>query len=215
MTTKNTFSVYRIWSPSSTLEYYGSTTQTLSQRLGGHARNHRKWQAGKYHYVSSFEVLRFPDARIELVEIVDTKLKSILQAREGYYIRNFECVNKNVAGRTQAEWYVDNRETILQKQNTYKATHRAEIAVRDGVKVECPCGTTCEKLHLSVHKKSKKHLEFFAKNPSAVELNLKPPPVDFTKVLCVNCGRSKIECRKLPHAKIPPEGNTDLTATSS
>ena len=162
MTTENIFSVYRIWSPSSTLEYYGSTTQILSQRFGGHARDHRVWQNGKGHYCSSFEIMKFPNARIELVEIVDTKSKQVLRAREGHYIRTNDCVNKNVAGRTQAEWYVDNRETILQKQNTYKATHRAELAARAGVKLECPCGGQHTHGHTSTHKKTQKHRDYLS-----------------------------------------------------
>ena len=129
----------------------------------------------------------------------------------------------NIANPHTQKYYFSHPEAIAQAHEKYRLNNPEVFRVNNqkyrdknkGIKVECPCGTTCEKLHLSVHKKSKKHLEFFAKNPSAVELNLKPPPVDFTKVLCVNCGRSKIECRKLPHAKIPPEGNTDLTATSS
>lgn len=162
MTTKNTFSVYRIWSPSSTLEYYGSTTQILSQRLGGHARNHRKWQAGKYNYVSSFEIMKFSDARIELVEVVDTKSKQVLRAREGHYIRTNDCVNKNVAGRTAAEYHIDNREHELKRMNAYNAAHRDEISARKGIKVECECGGKHTHGNTARHLKSAKHLAYAA-----------------------------------------------------
>ena len=164
MTTKNTFSVYRIWSPSSTLEYYGSTTQILSQRFGGHARNHRKWQAGKYNYVSSFEIMKFSDARIELVEVVDTKSKQVLRAREGHYIRTNDCVNKNVAGRTAAEYHIDNREHELKRINAYNAGHRAEAAA----KIECPCGGKYTHANTSRHKKTAKHLAYIAAQPATI-----------------------------------------------
>jgi len=162
MTTENTFSVYRIWSPSSLLEYYGSTTQILSQRFGGHARDLRKWRAGKGRYCSSFEIMKFPDARIELVEIVDTKSKQVLRAREGYYIRTNDCVNKNVAGRTTAEWYIDNREAECKRVNAYDAVHRAEKAAREYVKIECPCGGKHTHGKTAQHKKTAKHQAYAA-----------------------------------------------------
>jgi hypothetical protein len=141
-TNTKTFSVYRIWAPSSPLQYIGSTTQILSQRLGGHAVNYRRWVAGKYHYVSSFELMKLPDVRIELIEVVVTTSKQVLKAREGHHIRALDCTNKYIAGRTDAEYYVDNRETLLKEMAVYKAAHRVEIAARDSVKHDCPCGSS-------------------------------------------------------------------------
>ena len=166
MTTENDWVVYRLWAPSSPLEYYGSTTQKLSQRLGGHARDLRKWQAGKGHYLTSFEIMKLSDARIELVEVVDTKSKQVLKAREGYYIRTNDCVNKNIAGRTHAEscaaWYTANREAAIKKRTAYNAEHRDEIASHNGLKLECACGGKHTHGHTAAHKKTKKHRAYAA-----------------------------------------------------
>ncbi len=161
-TNTKTFSVYRIWAPSSPLQYIGSTTQKLSQRLGGHAVNYRRWVAGKCHYESSFELMKLPDVRIELIEVVKTTSKQVLQAREGHHIRTLDCVNRHVAGRTDAEYYVDNRETRLKEITAYNALHRAEITARDSVKHDCPCGSSHTHGNTAHHRNTKKHLAYIA-----------------------------------------------------
>ncbi len=134
MTTENNFSVYRIWCPSSPLQYIGSTTQKLSQRFGGHARDYRAWKAGKGHYVSSFELMKLPDVRIEIIEVVDTKSKQVLRAREGHWIRTLECVNKRIEGRSEAQYYLDNREHRIATATVYYEAHREEIKVKQSAR---------------------------------------------------------------------------------
>ena len=151
MATENNFSVYRIWAPTSPLQYIGSTTQTLSQRLGGHARDYRYWVAGKYHYVSSYEIMKLPGVRIELIETVTTTSKQVLHAREGHYIRTLDCVNKSVVGRTKAEY-----------EATRYAAHRVEIAARIGVKYDCQCGGKYTHGAIARHIKTKRHLAHLA-----------------------------------------------------
>ena len=162
MATENNFTVYRIWAPTSPLQYIGSTTQKLSQRLGGHAKDYRRWVAGKFNYVTSFELMKLPGVRIELVETVATQSKQVLKAREGHYIRTLDCVNRCVAGRTGAEWYVDHRETRLEEQATYDAAHRVEIAARSGVRHDCPCGGKHTHGNTLPHRRTQKHLTFVA-----------------------------------------------------
>ena len=162
MTTETNFSVYRIWAPCSPLQYIGSTTQKLSQRLGGHAKSYRSWVAGKHNYVTSFELMKLPGVRIELIETVDTKSKQVLQAKEGYYIRSLDCVNKYVAGRTDAEYYVDHIETRRNEVKAYDAAHRAEKAARQGVKCDCACGRSHQHGDTTRHRRSKHHLTFVA-----------------------------------------------------
>ena len=47
--------------------------------------------------------------------------------REGYYIKNNDCVNKNIAGRTIKEWYEDNKEKLLKQQKQYYVDNKEKI----------------------------------------------------------------------------------------
>ena len=44
--------------PDDEICYLGSTTKTLEKRLRGHENNFRQWKAGKFPYVTSFELLK-------------------------------------------------------------------------------------------------------------------------------------------------------------
>jgi len=148
-----TGSVYQIWSVSTTDRYIGSTIQALSMRMSGHRADFKRWKVDNKKFCSSYGVLRFEDAKIELIELVEFQFLSQLKAREGHHIRAGNCLNKLVAGRTEAEWKVDNREEILKKKNAYNAEHRAEAAA----KVQCNCGSIHTHANTAHHKKTQKH----------------------------------------------------------
>lgn len=77
--------------------YYGSTTQPLSKRLSGHKAKYKCWQSGKYHYMSSFEIIKFDDCYIELYEDYPCNSKSELDRREGEIIRAEDnAINKHI-----------------------------------------------------------------------------------------------------------------------
>ena len=179
-----TGTVYRIWSPSSPDCYVGATIQELSSRKSGHRADMKRWSADKTKlYYSSYEVLRFPDAKIEWLETVQFKTRAQLAAREGHWIRTLDCVNKQVAGRTVAEYYVDHREALLKKSieyhaahrdemnaytKQYDAAHRVEKAARQGVKFDCECGGQYIHAHRARHLKSAKHLAYIAALPAII-----------------------------------------------
>ena len=72
--------------------YIGSTTQSLSQRLGGH-------KSSKKHggHCSSFEIINNTDCQITLIELYPCNSREELLARERYHIdKNPQCINKCV-----------------------------------------------------------------------------------------------------------------------
>jgi hypothetical protein len=83
------------------LNYYGSTEQTLNQRLSKHKYDYKRYLEGKMHYLTSFNIIDKNDYNIELVEEVEDL--AILTQREQFYINNFECVNKATAYRSFEE----------------------------------------------------------------------------------------------------------------
>jgi hypothetical protein len=124
----NNGKVYRIWSPSRTdLVYYGSTVNDLAKRLYHHKDKYKRHKEGKFHSLTSFNIFdQCSDYRIELVESFACNNRNELTAREGFYIRTNECVNKCIAGRTHKEWCQDNRDKRLKQMKQYNQAHKSE-----------------------------------------------------------------------------------------
>jgi len=104
--------IYKLWSPSKNLVYYGSSVQTLKQILNRH--KHKKT-------CTSSLILDCDDYKIELVEEYPCDNKQQLLKKEGEYIRENECVNMRIEGRTIEEYNNDNRE---QKSKTNKKLYQ-------------------------------------------------------------------------------------------
>ena len=119
--------VYTLRSFQTDLIYIGSTEETLSRRMATHRSNYKAWLAEKHNYVTSFEILKFDGCYIEMLEIVEYTDKASLHAREGFHQRAMDCVNKNIAGRTGAEYYADNIEKIKKYNVAYNAAHSEQI----------------------------------------------------------------------------------------
>ena len=96
--------IYKIWSPMGKEIYIGSTIQSLYARKSQH----------KICMKCSSKILfeKYDDVRIELIEYFPCNNKEELDKKEGFYIRNNDCINKNIAGRTEKEYYEDNKEKI-------------------------------------------------------------------------------------------------------
>ena len=111
--------IYTIRSHQTDKVYVGSTTQALSVRMGGHRADFKSYNKGVGNYVTSFELLKYDDAYIELIELYPCNSKVELDRGEGVYIRQMDCVNKRIAGRTSVEYYQDNKEQIKEYRAEY------------------------------------------------------------------------------------------------
>jgi hypothetical protein len=129
----STAKIYRIFSPSLNLSYYGSTTQTLEARLAKHVIDYYCYSKdnAKYSYYSSFKVIEGGDYQIELVELCKCNNKQELERIEGKYQKENECVNMFIAGRTRAEYRNDNRLTIRAKNKAYKQLNKDKIKIQN------------------------------------------------------------------------------------
>jgi hypothetical protein len=115
--------IYKLWSPSKNLVYYGSTTQSISQRLTTHIKDFKN----KINNFSSFIVLECEDYKIELVEKYPCNNRQQLVKREGEYIKTNECVNKNIAGRTRKEYRKECDLKIKEYAKNYREKHNLYI----------------------------------------------------------------------------------------
>ena len=121
--------IYTIRSLQCDKYYIGSTVQPLSKRLSKHKQNYNNWKKEKYHYISSFEMLKYDDCYIELLEYYPCNNKTELNKYEGQKQREFknECININIAGRTKKEYYNENKDTKIKE---YLEKNKEHIASR-------------------------------------------------------------------------------------
>jgi GIY-YIG catalytic domain len=92
--------IYEIISDHTKKVYIGSTVLKLNIRLNIHKNHYKKWKQGQFDYLSSFQVVKYRDARIRLVEVYPCLTLEELLIREQYWKDNIEkCCNKNRAFR--------------------------------------------------------------------------------------------------------------------
>ena len=117
--------IYSIRSHQTDKIYIGSTTQPLHKRFHQHKLSNK---------TTSREILLFDDAYIELVENYPCTDKNELYRREGEIIRTTVCVNKQIAGRTDAEYQKqyreDNKEDIAKRDRLYYEDNKESIKQR-------------------------------------------------------------------------------------
>ena len=121
--------VYVIKSDSTEKIYIGSTTNCIVKRYKSHLIDFKRYLNNKSKkYLSSFEILKFDDHYIDLLEFLKTDNKKELQRIEGNYIKQFSdiCVNRNVAGRNKKQYKIDNIEKINKYQKSYQSSYQKE-----------------------------------------------------------------------------------------
>jgi hypothetical protein len=148
------------------LTYYGSTEQTLNQRLSEHKCDYRRYLKGEMHYLTSFDIIDTDDYNIELVEEVEDLEE--LTKREQFYLDNYDCVNKSTAYRSkedQIELAKATRKIASQTEHyklrkkredaNYRKKYDEKIKAFKNKKIECPnCKKLISRSNLNRHKKS-------------------------------------------------------------
>ena len=152
--------IYTIRSYQTDNVYYGSTTQPLSKRLSTHKRHCKLWQNKKYCYVTSFEIVKYTDCYIELVENYPCNSKAELEKREGECIRSNECVNKCIPGRSSKQYHEDNKDKMHIRQKQYRENNKEKIHLRKNRKHDCECGGKYTDCHKARHLRSTKHITY-------------------------------------------------------
>lgn len=108
------------------LNYYGSTKATLGTRKSQHNCDYNNFLLNKKGYISAYDIIeKGDDWDIELVEEVEDAANLLI--REGFHIKNNECVNKRIAGRTKQEYYEDNEEKMKAYKSQWAKDNREQI----------------------------------------------------------------------------------------
>lgn len=133
--------IYKLVCNKTGLCYYGSTTQSLNERLAKHKDKYKNNRDN----MASFKVFENDDYKIELIENYPCFEKIELRRREQYWISNNECVNKKKSYKTEEEI------NEYKKQMHQKALN---------TKILCRCGIETSLTHKARHEQSKFHLSF-------------------------------------------------------
>ena len=138
--------LYKLVSDFTEQVYVGGTIQELSVRKSEHEKGCDRWINEKPNspYVSSFELLKLGECRIELLENFPCNNRRELEERERYWIEHTpNCVNKVIPFRTaeekrermqkynqkyDAENYILNKESISQSKKEYYILNKESIS---------------------------------------------------------------------------------------
>ena len=81
----------------------------------------------------SRDIIKNGDYKIELIEETEDK------SREKYWVKNTECINKNIPGRTDKEYREDNKEKLKQYRidnKDYLKLQKAEYCIINKEKID-------------------------------------------------------------------------------
>ncbi len=104
--------IYKLVSFQTDKVYIGSTCEKLSVRKAKHKSKYRSFLNGQKCYITAFEIIKFDDADIVLLEEFPCENKEQLHKRERYYIVSNDCVNKALPTRTMKEYYEEHKDEI-------------------------------------------------------------------------------------------------------
>ena len=176
--------IYTIRSHMTDKYYIGSTCSPLHKRFYEHKTKFKYETSNNLNnYYSSFELLKYDDVYIELLEEFKCENKMELNKREGELIRHYKdvIVNMVIPNRDIKEYYSDNldkykkyyidnkekiikyyqdnKERLIENRKEYRKNNKDKI--RELIK--CECGREITKNNFSTHKKSKLHNDLINK----------------------------------------------------
>lgn len=133
--------------------YIGSTTKNLNYRFYKHKHNNNDTSISKIinnNYNGDWSV-----CYIELLEDYEYKELYELREYEGGIIKkyksdiNYIVINKNISGRDKKDYYIDNKNNIIDRINKYHT-----------IKINCVCGSVIRNGDLKRHTRTFKHNKY-------------------------------------------------------
>jgi hypothetical protein len=121
--------IYTLRSPQTELFYIGSTCSPLHKRLYEHKGDYKRHLEDKFNYLSSFEITKYPDCFVELLESFPCQDRNELRKREGELIRlhRKSTVNYRVECRTDKEYREDTKEERKEYEKQYREKNKDKL----------------------------------------------------------------------------------------
>tara|TARA_R110002126_G_scaffold248973_1_gene391897 strand:- start:23 stop:538 length:516 start_codon:yes stop_codon:yes gene_type:complete len=143
----------------------------------------KRYLSNKGTRITSFKILEFDDAYIELIELFPCNLKIELHKREGALIREMDCVNKNIAGQTNGEYHkiyaIKNPDLIKKIAKDYRDRNMEKLRLRSQLYREQNRSEVNKKKRESWSKNKEAHKTDYQKNINKLK----------QKITC-ECGRA-------------------------
>jgi hypothetical protein len=134
MTNYQKTKIYKIESHLGNKIYIGSTCKEyLSQRFQCHLSDYKRYKKGTRSLISSFILFNEygpENCKIVLIESYPCNNIDEKNAREGYFIKELECVNIKKMGHTKKEYYEDNKESFSIKNKEKYEKNKEKIKER-------------------------------------------------------------------------------------
>lgn len=159
--------VYKLVSSQTDKVYIGSTCQKyLSSRLSQHKTDYKNFLKGKYGNVSSFEIVKYDDCKIVLIQSYpDCKNNMEQRMHEQDWIDIYDCVNKYKSYvsleqrkerdcKSQKEWRKNNKEYIkecYEENKEYYQEYYEKNKEYKSMIIKCECGAEIRRDGLSKH----------------------------------------------------------------
>lgn len=172
--------IYSIRSHQTPLFYIGSTCSPLAKRLYNHKKDYKYWtKNNECKYLSSYEIIKYEDHYIELLEEYPCETKKQLNKREGQIIRfyNDKCVNKIIPCRMRVEYRQDYKIKLAEQGKKYYESHKEEmnehkkeywkknkliLNEKQKEHYDCECGGKYTYSNKQRHLNSKKHKNYLS-----------------------------------------------------
>ena len=115
--------IYKLTDKTTGDTYIGSTQQTLSTRISIHKAQYRQYLLNNTNHLTAFEIIKNNNFDASILEEIDFNERKELNEREGYYQKiTPNCINHNIAGRTNKQYIKDNWESF--KETLNKSYHK-------------------------------------------------------------------------------------------
>tara|TARA_Y100000389_G_scaffold203220_1_gene250966 strand:+ start:35282 stop:35869 length:588 start_codon:yes stop_codon:yes gene_type:complete len=105
---------------------------SLNRRKTYHKTSYNQWkkQNKNYKYITAYEIVKYEDFKIMLLEELMCNNKKELHIRERHWIEQHEhcCVNKNIPIQTNKEYYNKNKTHITELKNVYKKNNKEQLS---------------------------------------------------------------------------------------
>ena len=160
------YDIYLLWGKESNgniLRYYGSTSNFIKRKYN-HKKSYEHWvRVGRPNNkkCSSFCILDNGDWKMEKIdEVIGERWEA--KKKEGEYQKNNDCVNIRLENRTRKEWkkqyYNNNKDIIIENSKEWYEKNKQARLEKNKQKITCECGSELNRAYLSIHRKTKKHI---------------------------------------------------------
>ena len=140
--------------------YLGSSLNSKEHRMAEHKKDFKAYLNGNFPYVSSFEILKYPDAVIKVVATVEVENEQELRKEEDKYIVQYKNDANYKVVNVRRAYIEDKKEATREKTRRYREKHKDELKQ----KIRCTCGSTFKKENELHHNKTQKHVQYILNN---------------------------------------------------